>query len=66
MNDSNVRAAAARLRNNYALQLVLLAAAYAAAALLGGFLSLPPATASPVWPAAGVALAGLLVGGLRL
>ncbi|MGB5354653.1 MAG: PAS domain S-box protein, partial [Woeseia sp.] len=55
-----------RLADNYLLQIAVLAAAYAAARALGMMLSLPPAMASPVWPAAGVALAALVLGGLRL
>ncbi len=49
----------------YLGQLGLLAIAYALAALLASQLAFAPAFASPVWPAAGVAMAGLLIGGLR-
>lgn len=40
--------------------------AYLALAWLGRLMALPPGYASPVWPAAGLALAALLAGGLRL
>ncbi len=45
---------------------LLLALAYAFAALLGGTLEVAPVNVSPVWPAAGVALAGLLLYGRSL
>jgi PAS domain S-box-containing protein len=44
---------------------LLVAIGYLATALAGGLLALPPGYASPMWPAAGVALAALLMGGLR-
>ena len=47
-------------------QMALLACAYALAAVLAQKLAFAPAYASPVWPAAGVALAGLLIGGQRM
>jgi signal transduction histidine kinase/integral membrane sensor domain MASE1 len=50
----------------YLAQVALVAAAYLAAGKLGLALAIPPGYASPVWPAAGVALAALLLGGLRL
>lgn len=47
--------------------ILILALAYAAAALLAvNLLTVPPAYVAPIWPAAGIALAGLLGGGLRL
>jgi diguanylate cyclase (GGDEF)-like protein len=46
-------------------QLTLLTAAYFVAGKLGVRLSYFPAGASPVWPAAGIALAGLVLLGLR-
>jgi len=48
------------------LTLALVAAAYIAAALPGVLVALPPGYSSPVWPAAGLALAALLVLGPRL
>ncbi len=44
----------------------LVAAAYFAAAKLALLLAIPPGYASPVWPGSGIALAALLLGGLRL
>jgi signal transduction histidine kinase/CheY-like chemotaxis protein len=49
-----------------ALHGFLLATAYFAAALLGLHWATVSGAGSPVWPAAGVALAGLLLGGVRL
>ncbi|HEX6690595.1 MAG TPA: MASE1 domain-containing protein, partial [Burkholderiales bacterium] len=49
----------------YAAQIGLLAAAYWAAARFTLPLAIPPGYASPIWPAAGVALAGLLMLGPR-
>lgn len=46
-------------------QNVLVAVAYMAAALVGQWLILSPGYASPLWPAAGVALAALLIYGGR-
>ena len=43
------------------MRLVLLAAAYAVSARLGGLLVLPPEHVSAMWPPSGVALAGLLL-----
>lgn len=40
--------------------------AYLVASLIGLELSVPPSSISPIWPAAGVALAGLLVHNLRV
>jgi PAS domain S-box-containing protein len=45
---------------------LVLAVTYVAAASFGGGLASAPGTATPVFPAAGVALAGLLLGGTRL
>jgi hypothetical protein len=47
------------------LTLALVAAAYIAAALPGMLVALRPGYASPLWPAAGLALAALLVLGPR-
>lgn len=44
----------------------LVALAYAAAGRLGLFLAIPPGYASPVWPAAGIALAAALLYGNRI
>ncbi|WP_018233458.1 PAS domain S-box protein [Thioalkalivibrio thiocyanodenitrificans] len=49
----------------YLTLVLLVAIGYLATALAGGLLALPPGYASPMWPAAGVALAALLMGGLR-
>src|ERR1043166_7815984 len=43
-----------------------LAAAYAVAAWLGLWLAIPPGYATALWPASGLALAGVLVGGVRV
>ena len=48
------------------LRLVLVALAYLGAALVGKMLALEPFHASPMWPAAGLALAALLIWGSRL
>ena len=48
------------------LRLILLTAAYFLASVFGKLLTLAPGHASPLWPAAGVALAALLVWGPRL
>jgi signal transduction histidine kinase len=45
---------------------IVLAAAYALTGRISLWLAIPPGYASPVWPAAGVALAGILIGGARL
>jgi len=42
------------------------ACGYFVAGYLGNFFSAPPSNASPIWPAAGIALAALLIGGNRL
>ncbi len=47
-------------------RILLLAIAYGLAAQADALLRMQPAAASPVWPAAGIALAGLLLGGPRL
>lgn len=46
--------------------ILLLAAAYYFAALLGTLIAFSPLEVSPFWPAAGVALAGVVFGGYRL
>jgi signal transduction histidine kinase/integral membrane sensor domain MASE1 len=43
-----------------------LATAYAAAAWLGLWLAIPPGYATALWPASGLALAGILIGGARV
>jgi len=48
------------------LQIVVLAAAYAFAGWLGLQLAISPGYATTVWPASGIALAGLLLGGRRV
>jgi PAS domain S-box-containing protein len=49
----------------YAAQTGLLATAYWASAKLSLFLAIPPGYATAIWPASGIALAGLLVFGTR-
>jgi PAS domain S-box-containing protein len=49
----------------YAAQTGLLAAAYWAAAKLSLLLAIPPGYATAIWPASGIALAGLLILGVR-
>jgi PAS domain S-box-containing protein len=48
------------------LQILVLAVAYTAVGRLGLLLAIPPGYATAVWPASGIALAGLLLGGRRL
>ena len=48
------------------LGVLLLALGYVCLGQFGLWLAIPPGYASPVWPAAGLALAMLLLGGLRL
>ncbi|HEX3531989.1 MAG TPA: CHASE domain-containing protein [Thermoanaerobaculia bacterium] len=48
------------------LQIVVLAAAYGFAGWLGRQLAIPPGYATAVWPASGIALAGVLLGGRRV
>ena len=45
---------------------LMLAAAYAVAAWLGLWLAIPPGYATAIWPASGLALAGVLMGGARV
>lgn len=45
---------------------LLVAAGYWLTGWFGDWLSVAPSNASPIWPAAGVALAALLIGGYRL
>jgi signal transduction histidine kinase/CHASE1-domain containing sensor protein len=45
---------------------LMLAAAYAVAAWLALWLAIPPGYATAIWPAAGLALAGVLIGGARV
>lgn len=49
-----------------ALQILLLAVAYFAAGKLGAFLAIQPGYATAIWPASGIALAGVLLYGYRL
>lgn len=51
---------------NFPLQLLTLTIAHWAAAVVGLQWAMIGSAGSPVWPAAGVALAGLLLGGIRL
>jgi PAS domain S-box-containing protein len=50
----------------YAVRFVLLAAAYWATGFIGLRWSIVPGAGTALWPAAGVAFAGLMIGGLRL
>ena len=50
----------------FVLKFLMLAAAYACVGRLSLMLAIPPGFASPVWPAAGVALAGVLLGGRKM
>jgi PAS domain S-box-containing protein len=52
--------------NHYAVRLALLALAYWATGFLGLRWSIVPGAGTALWPAAGVAFAGLVIGGLRL
>jgi len=52
-------------RYGHLAPVLLVAIGYLATALGGGLLALPPGYASPMWPAAGVALVALLMGGVR-
>jgi diguanylate cyclase (GGDEF)-like protein/PAS domain S-box-containing protein len=45
---------------------LLVASSYFVAGWLGNLFSAPPSNASPIWPAAGVALAALLIGGNKM
>ena len=45
---------------------LILAAAYAVAGRLGLWLAIPPGYATALWPASGLALAGVLMGGARV
>jgi sigma-B regulation protein RsbU (phosphoserine phosphatase) len=50
----------------YPLQVILLAAAYLAAAWIGLAFAIPPGNATAVWPASGIALAAMLLLGMRV
>lgn len=55
------------LMKSHYFGMAVFALTYALAALLAvNFLTVPPAYVAPVWPAAGIALGGLLAGGLRM
>lgn len=51
--------------SRYILNSILIAAAYYISGRLGLLLNIPPGQASAIWPAAGVALAALIVAGKR-
>jgi PAS domain S-box-containing protein len=51
--------------SNYWLAIIVTAIAYVAVAYIGRLVALPPGYISPLWPATGLALAVLLVFGLR-
>ena len=48
------------------VSVLTLAAAYAVAARLGLWFAIPPGYATAIWPASGLALAGVLMGGARV
>jgi signal transduction histidine kinase len=50
----------------YVVPVLTMAAAYAVAAWLGLWLAIPPGYATAIWPASGLALAGILMGGIRV
>jgi len=50
----------------WVVPVLMLAAAYAVAAWLGLWLAMPPGYATAIWPASGLALAGVLMGGARV
>lgn len=47
-------------------KILVVAVSYCVAAHLSSYLAIPPGFASPVWPAAGIALAGILLWGPRI
>src|SRR5215510_4806799 len=53
-------------RHHGVVLVLTLAVAYAVAAWLGLWLAIPPGYATALWPASGVALAGVLMGGARV
>jgi PAS domain S-box-containing protein len=57
MNDQSPR---------YLATLLIVAATYTVAGRLALWLAIPPGYATAIWPAAGIALAGLLIGGARV
>ncbi len=57
--------AAMKRQASYIVKLLLLACAYFIAGRLALLLAIPPGFASPVWPAAGIALASILIGGYK-
>ncbi len=54
-----------RVQPLFWVRLLLFALTYLITAKLSLLLAIPPGFASPVWPAAGIALAGILLGGYR-
>src|SRR5919197_1706550 len=55
-----------RTRLHCVVAALILAAAYAVAGRLGLWLAIPPGYATALWPASGLALAGVLMGGARV
>src|SRR5262247_1844580 len=55
-----------RILLHYVVPVLTLAAAYAIAGWLGLLLALPPGYATALWPASGLALAGVLMVGARV
>ncbi len=69
MTDAVVRSPRApelRPRAAYLLRVAALALAYGLAAIFGLTWSVVPGAGSPIWPASGIAIAALILGGLRL
>nr|WP_198292272.1 PAS domain S-box protein [Aromatoleum toluclasticum] len=65
MDREQIGRASGTRRNNVLLKIVLVATLYVLGGLAGRLLALPPGYASLVWPAAGLAVAALLIGGVR-
>ena len=53
-------------RLDWVVPVLTLTAAYAIAGWLGLWLAIPPGYATAIWPASGLALAGILIGGARV
>jgi PAS domain S-box-containing protein len=52
--------------SRYLITLLVVAATYSLAGRLALWLAIPPGYATPIWPPAGIALAGMLIGGTRI
>ncbi len=66
--DRSVKPSSDRLRalGSWCLYSTLMAVGYFLAGRLGQLLAVPPSYATAIWPASGIALAGLLLGGYRV